>query len=61
MKYLTVSALNKYIKTKLEYDEHLSTIKIKGEISNFKKHSRGHLYFTRLYPFMFRSFGLFGN
>ena len=46
MKYLTVSALNKYIKTKLEYDEHLSTIKIKGEISNFKKHSRGHLYFS---------------
>jgi len=46
MKYLTVSALNKYIKTKLEFDEHLSTIKIKGEISNFKKHSRGHLYFS---------------
>jgi len=44
--YLTVSALTKYIKMKLEGDKHLVSILIKGEISNFKRHSRGHLYFT---------------
>ncbi len=44
--YLTVSALTKYIKAKLEGDKHLFSILIKGEISNFKRHSRGHLYFT---------------
>ena len=46
MRYLTVTALTKYIKTKLEMDEHLQTIALKGEVSNFKKHSRGHLYFS---------------
>lgn len=46
MKYLTVTALTKYIKTKLETDVHLQTIALKGEVSNFKKHSRGHLYFS---------------
>lgn len=45
-KYLTVTALTKYIKMKLEGDKHLISILIKGEISNFKRHSRGHLYFT---------------
>ncbi len=44
--YLTVSALTKYIKAKLEGDKHLVSIYLKGEISNFKRHSRGHLYFT---------------
>ena len=44
--YLTVSALTKYIKAKLEGDKHLFSILLKGEVSNFKKHSRGHLYFT---------------
>ncbi len=44
--YLTVSALTKYIKVKLENDKHLSKILIKGELSNFKRHSRGHFYFT---------------
>lgn len=44
--YLTVTALTKYIKLKLEGDKHLVSILIKGEISNFKRHSRGHLYFT---------------
>jgi len=44
--YLTVSALTKYIKAKLEGDKHLVSIYIKGEISNFKHHSRGHFYFT---------------
>ena len=44
-RYLTVSALTKYIKYKLETDEHLSNVLLRGEISNFTKHSRGHLYF----------------
>lgn len=46
MNYLSVSALTKYIKTKLETDSHLTSIALKGEISNFKLHSRGHLYFS---------------
>ncbi|MFX3622598.1 MAG: exodeoxyribonuclease VII large subunit [Ectobacillus sp.] len=45
-KYLTVSALTRYIKAKLEHDPHLQTVLLKGEISNFKYHSRGHMYFT---------------
>lgn len=45
-RYLTVSALNKYIKTKIDQDTQLQRILIKGEISNFKHHSSGHLYFT---------------
>jgi exodeoxyribonuclease VII large subunit len=44
--YLSVSALTKYIKAKLEGDKHLFSILLKGEISNFKRHSRGHLYFS---------------
>ncbi|MBU1142190.1 MAG: exodeoxyribonuclease VII large subunit [Firmicutes bacterium] len=44
--YLSVSALTKYIKAKLEGDKHLFSILLKGEVSNFKRHSRGHLYFT---------------
>lgn len=46
MNYLTVTALTKYIKHILEGDRHLMTIALKGEISNFKRHSRGHFYFT---------------
>ncbi|MCA1030683.1 exodeoxyribonuclease VII large subunit [Bacillus timonensis] len=45
-KYLTVTALTKYIKRKFDFDPHLQDIWIKGEISNFKAHSRGHMYFT---------------
>lgn len=45
-KYLTVSALTRYIKYKIDTDENLQTIFIKGEISNFKAHSTGHLYFS---------------
>lgn len=44
--YLTVTALTRYIKTKIEYDPHLQSVWLKGEISNFKNHSRGHMYFT---------------
>ncbi|MCF7931918.1 MAG: exodeoxyribonuclease VII large subunit [Acholeplasmataceae bacterium] len=46
MQVLTVTALTKYIKAKLEGDRHLASVYLKGEISNFKRHSRGHWYFT---------------
>jgi exodeoxyribonuclease VII large subunit len=45
-KYLTVNALTKYIKRKFDADPHLQDIFVKGEISNFKQHSSGHMYFT---------------
>lgn len=45
-KYLTVGALTKYIKYKIDSDEHLKNVFLKGEISNFKMHSTGHLYFS---------------
>ena len=45
-KYLTVGALTRYIKYKIDNDEHLKTVFLKGEISNFKKHSTGHMYFS---------------
>ncbi len=44
--YLTVTALTKYIKFKFDHDVHLNHVLLKGEISNFKHHSRGHFYFT---------------
>ncbi|WP_421379505.1 exodeoxyribonuclease VII large subunit [Bacillus salacetis] len=44
--YLTIQALTKYIKRKFDKDPHLSGIYVKGEISNFKRHSSGHMYFT---------------
>ncbi len=45
-KYITISQLNRYIKYKLDNDENLNEVFLKGEISNFKAHSRGHYYFT---------------
>ncbi|GIO28549.1 exodeoxyribonuclease VII large subunit [Ornithinibacillus bavariensis] len=45
-KYLTVTALTRYLKRKLDTDPHLRSIWLKGEISNFKLHSRGHMYLT---------------
>lgn len=50
MKYeemaITVSDLNQYIKNKIVEDESLNNILVKGEISNFKNHYTGHMYFT---------------
>ena len=43
---LSVSAVNRYIKALVNNDEVLSSIAVRGEISNFKRHSAGHLYFT---------------
>ncbi|MFC5735237.1 exodeoxyribonuclease VII large subunit [Cytobacillus gottheilii] len=45
-RYLTVIALTKYIKRKFDKDPHLQNVFVKGEISNFKQHSSGHMYFT---------------
>lgn len=45
-KYLTISQLNKYIKYVIDNDSNLSEVFLKGEISNFKAHTRGHFYFT---------------
>lgn len=59
--YLTVTQINKYIKYKFENDSNLNLVYLKGEISNFKNHSSGHLYFTlkdensRIMAVMFRN------
>lgn len=45
-KYITVTALTRYIKYKIDNDNHLQEVYLKGEISNFKAHTRGHYYFT---------------
>lgn len=43
---ITVTDLNQYIKNKIADDEYLNNVLVKGEISNFKNHYTGHLYFT---------------
>ena len=43
---ISVSELNSYIKKKIDQDEMLNNVLVKGEISNFKNHYTGHLYFT---------------
>ncbi len=44
--YITISELNRYLKIKFENDTNLRMVYLKGEISNFKAHTRGHYYFT---------------
>ena len=44
--YITVSEVNKYIKDIINNDLLLKKVYLKGEISNFKAHTRGHYYFT---------------
>lgn len=43
---ITVTELNEYIKSLLDGDAILKKIAVKGEISNFRPNSSGHLYFT---------------
>ena len=43
---ISVTELNKYIKDKIDKDEMLNNVLVKGEISNYKHHYTGHLYFT---------------
>ena len=44
--YIEISQLNNYIKNILDNNTFLNKVYLKGEISNFKNHTRGHLYFT---------------
>ncbi len=59
--YIKISDLNNYIKNILDDNIFLNKVYLKGEISNFKNHTRGHLYFTlkddtsRLSAVMFQS------
>ncbi len=61
-KYLPVSVINRYLKDLFDRNEHLQTVYLKGEISNFKGHSTGHLYFSlkdensRINAIMFSSY-----
>lgn len=43
---ISVSQLTRYIKRLFSYDNILSNVSVVGEISNFKLHSSGHMYFT---------------
>ena len=45
-KYLTISAITRYLKSRFDSDENLQTVFLKGEISNFKSHTSGHFYFS---------------
>lgn len=58
---LSVTELNDYIKARLEADANLAHVTVRGEISNFVRHSSGHLYFSlkdedgQIRAIMFRS------
>ncbi len=62
LKLLTVSQVNIYIKKQLDNDFILKNVKVKGEISNLKHHTSGHIYFSlkdeggSINCVMFRSF-----
>ncbi len=43
---ISVTDLNRYIKNRVDNDEFLNNVLVKGEISNFKHHYTGHMYFT---------------
>lgn len=44
--YISISDINRIIKFTIDNNESLRSVYIKGEISNLKFHSRGHLYFS---------------
>ncbi len=60
-RYLSVSAITRYLKAKFDVDENLQTVFLRGEISNFKAHTTGHFYFSlkdessKINAIMFRS------
>ncbi len=60
-KYLTISTITRYLKSRFDLDENLQTVFLKGEISNFKAHTTGHFYFSlkdensKINAIMFRS------
>lgn len=45
-KYLTVGAITRYLKAKFDSDDNLRVVFLKGEISNIKYHTTGHIYFS---------------
>ena len=44
--YLSISEINKIIKYTIESNSELNNVFLRGEVSNIKYHSRGHLYFS---------------
>lgn len=44
--YISVTQINRYLKEEFDNNPYLKNVFLKGEISNFKFHSRGHLYFS---------------
>ena len=60
-KYLSISAITRYLKSRFDGDSNLQRVYLKGEISNFKAHSSGHFYFSlkdsgsKINAIMFRS------
>ncbi len=46
IKPISVTELNQYVKNKVASDEFLNSVYVAGEISNFKHHYTGHMYFT---------------
>lgn len=60
-KYLSISAITRYLKSRFDTDSNLSQVFLKGEISNFKAHTTGHFYFSlkdencKINAIMFRS------
>ena len=46
IKTLTVSEVNNYLKRIIDNDFILNNLSVKGEISNLKYHSSGHIYFS---------------
>lgn len=60
-KYLSISAITRYLKSRFDSDGNLQKVYLKGEISNFKAHSSGHFYFSlkdegsKINAVMFRS------
>lgn len=59
--YITVEELTHYLKDEIDSNPFLQNVYLKGEISNFKAHSSGHLYFSlkdeksRIRAIMFKS------
>lgn len=45
-RYMSVTALTRYVKRLFDKDRSLNDVWVRGELSNFKHHSRGHMYFT---------------
>ena len=45
-RYITPTVLNRYLKNKFDTDPNIRQVSLRAEISNYKGHTRGHLYFT---------------